>query len=486
MVFIAEYDNKPIDASDITTKNKIKYTCLDQNCNNELNFIMKHTRTIKTGEITVSSHFAHINKTNNCNIENFLYSLGNMGDIKFYRKWTEPFIYNAIKNTFNNEYKFHVLYEDIMIMISNKINTKEIIINKENKCVNNEKITWILNCESRYNLNKDIIKRNYYDDMNNITNTKYYMTSSNSYYDLELYNMDKSNVYLDFGLNKLVKLVKKTYYTFQGWEIELKSIKNFLRNFDKILKDTYILPKYEKNKVIEYNIHQEIYDDMIHEINSMDHNLLLFRRGLKNVKHDRNKVIHEEYIRLKQKFGIDYCENIQDKIYINKKLGYSYNCLFFIWKINNDNFDKYYSKNIDCIKCLETISIEDLFNKNNICIDCKHKKNEIACRLKQLRFNKIREFKNEPIINQQLGREIMWLDEGNNRLKQIEELEKSKIKELEKSKLKELQKNVIRVYTCHKCKITNECTCNLPYESLCNLGNKYYCITCTLCNYCKK
>ena len=486
MVFIAEYDNKPIDASDITSKNKIKYTCLDPNCNNELIFIMKHNRTIKSGVITISSYFAHINKTNYCKIENFINNIGGVSDINFYRKWTEPFVYNAIKNTFNNEYKFHVLYEDIMIIIVNKINTKDMIINKENKCVNNEKLTWILNIESRGDLNKDIIKRNYYDDMNNIIDTKYYMTSSNSYYDLELYNMNKSDVYLDFGFKKLVKLVKKTFYLFQGWEVELVSIKFFLRNFNKILKNTYILPKYKKITVIEHNIHKEIYDDMLHEINGMDHNLQLFRREIKNVNHNSNKLIHEEYIRLKKEFGIDYCENIQDNIYKNKKLSYSYNCLSFIWKINNDNFDKYYSKNIDCVKCIETISIKDLFNKNKICIDCKNKKDEIKYRIDALKFKKIgNKFKSRKKL--ELG--IEWIDEGINKLKQMEELEKIKKKqmeELEKNRLKELQENVIRVYTCHKCKITNACTCNLSNERLYNIGNKYYCITCTLCNHCKK
>ena len=465
MVFIAQYNNKPIDASDITTKNKIKYTCLDPNCDNELNFIMKHNRTIKSAtahiEISVSSHFAHINKTDNCHIENFLNSLGSKFDIKFYRKWTEPFIYNSIKNTFNHEYMMHVLYENIMIMTSNKINIKEQITNKENKCVNNEKITWILNCESRCDINKDIIKRNYYDNMNNITNIEYYVISSNSYYDFELYNMDKSDVYLDFGLNKLAKLIKKS---FQGWIVELISVKNFLAKFNKILKKTYIIPSYNKIKVIEHNIHIDIYDYMCHEINSMEDDLDFFMWELKSVTHSKNKKIHKEYIRLKKEYGIDYCENIQDKIYYGKKLDYSYNCLCFIWEINNDNFDKYYSTTIYCTKCLETVSIKKLYNKTKVCTDCEN--------IKQIKDKEII-FVNEKI--KELEIKELEIIQNKLKLQEIQEIKeqeiKKKIKELEI--IQNIQTREINKVKCYNCD-------NFIYTYDCRRLKNICCINCNL------
>ena len=500
MVFIAEYDNKPIDVSEITSKNKIKYKCLDVNCNNELIFRSAHNRKIKSNdiyiEISVIAHFAHIYKTDNCNIENFLNSLGKDIDRKFYRKWTEPFTYNAIKNTFNNEYKFHVLYEDIMIMTSNKINTKEIITNKENKCVNNEKITWILNYEDRYELNKNIIKRNYYDNDN--IKTEYYLISNNSYYDLELYNMDKSNVYLDFGLNKLVKLVKKT---FQGWIVELISIKNFLMTFNKILKETYVIPPYEKIKVIEHNIHMEIYDRLLQDESDMNYALERFKKELKSVSHNKNKKIHEEYIRLKKEFGIDYCENIQDKIFQTKISYYSYDCLCFIWDINNDNFDKYYSKNISCVSCLETISIQDLFNNNKTCVVCEKK-------------HRIKQEEEQQLIKNRLEQELIKIKQEQELLESLGLIGLKKPKQsnsiLSSYKIDEIKcfKCKIIIYTNDYRRFKNICciNCNLSddHNKYILINNNFYilnkikeynketnkhkwvqCYTYYNCNYCK-
>ena len=121
MVFFAIYGNNYIDASDVKSKKGISYKCCDPDCKAELSYKKSHKRTLKnlntndTYEITVSSHFTHgNNKGNSCLVLNF-FNLFDEPDKRFYRKWTEPFIFEAIKNTFNSESKFHILYENIMI-----------------------------------------------------------------------------------------------------------------------------------------------------------------------------------------------------------------------------------------------------------------------------------------------------------------------------------------------------------------------------------
>ena len=378
MVFQAKNNNEVVDASDIKSKQSIIYQCCDPTCSNpELIFTYGYdymkTNIINgidiTSTINVRSHFKHKHANVKCNIELFLNRFSDHNTKEFYRKWTEPFIYNAIKNTFNSEYKMHVLHEDIMIMTSYKINKKNKIKEYENKIVNDEKMIWILNIDdnNRNTLDRNLIERKYHDNMNNITKKYYLVSNDNYYYDLESYDMNKSYVFLDFGLDKLIKLIN---FTFQGFEVEVVSIKKFLRSFNKIIKNNYVIPKYDKIKVIQYNIHEEIYNKLTNRKETMDKELQKFISDFE-INHHNSKIINKQYIQLKSKYNIDYSECIQMQVYNNRLLyTYSYDCLSFIWDDNNDNFEEYY-KSITCKQCVDNINIQDIFYNRNKCDRCK-------------------------------------------------------------------------------------------------------------------
>ena len=132
--------------------------------------------------VDISSHFKH-DKNTNCSFEKFINQIP-LIDRGFYSFWTSFFIFESIKNTFNSESRFHVLYEDIMIQISHKQLKPEQIKKKEHYGTNNQKVIWILqvNDETRNELNKVIIKRNYWSDLENMIDTKYYIASNSNYY----------------------------------------------------------------------------------------------------------------------------------------------------------------------------------------------------------------------------------------------------------------------------------------------------------------
>jgi len=124
MVFISEIDGILIDASDVKTSKNINFVCCDSECKDKLSFIKEHTREfIKNDKLNISTVSAHIKykfKGNNCKIEYFLRNIGTDNALKFYRKWSEPFICESITNCFKFN-KFHILYEvELFISYGNK------------------------------------------------------------------------------------------------------------------------------------------------------------------------------------------------------------------------------------------------------------------------------------------------------------------------------------------------------------------------------
>jgi hypothetical protein len=301
MVFIAQYNNILVDASDINCIKLSKFICCDPDCNDKLTYRKQHTRhynkTTDTGELIscvsfVNAHFAHPStNTNKCNIQKFISSIGNDDAIKFYRKWTEPFIIESFRSCFNSKSKMHILYKDIQIITSIKINKIDMIKERESYIHNNEKLIWILKINETRNT---IIRRNY----NNLI-TKYYILSSDDYYyDFELYDNDKSIVYLDFGKNQLVKLIKNTNY--QGYEVELININDFINLFNKIIKSDYKIKIYEDINITSFNIHIDILTIMEKRLNNMMVKLTDFKNNIKyKVNHDNNKQYHKLYLNFK-------------------------------------------------------------------------------------------------------------------------------------------------------------------------------------------
>ena len=350
MVFFALQDNIPVNAQDIYGKIKIKFLCCDNKCNSYLSFIESHHRTInikdKNGQIItknvdVSSHFKHnkdLDSTKICSVENFINLLGNSQAREFYKYWTNFFIFESIKNTFNSESKFHILFKNIMIQTSSKELSVKQIKDKEHYAQNNEKITWILqvNDSVRQKIIPLIIKRKYYTK-NSFFTEKYYINSETNYYhDFELFDYNKSNIYIDIGLSKLFKLVKKT---FQGFEVEPIKISEFLNLFSEIINPNINIPKYEKIKITTYNIYNEILEIQKVKYDKMEKELDRFKKdNIEKLKHTKSREYHNKYISVKSHYNIDYCENIQNKIYENKLINdYSIDCLQFIWKIYDEN-----------------------------------------------------------------------------------------------------------------------------------------------------
>ncbi len=393
MVFFALQDNNPVNAQDIHGRIKTKFVCCDPKCNSHLSFIDSFSRTIKKNspngpisvDITVSSHFKHntdkkSNGQNACVIENFINSIGDTQAREFYRYWTSFFIYESIKNTFNSESKFHVLWENIMIQTSSKVLTLKQIKNKEHYARNNEKVTWILqiNESSRQEIKPEIIRRKYWYN-NQILFEKYYIMSNNNYYyDFELFDNTKSDVYIDIGANKLFKLV---VHTFQGFEVEPIKINDFLNLFDKIIKPNGEIQTHEKIKGTTYYVHIEVFEKLEIKYSIVKNKLNEFKNKIsENLTHSKNQKYHEEYLKfetqLKIIYNIDYCENSQNTIYENKLIDkYSIDCLRFIWKINEDN----YEKNLIVMSCLVcNISYQGNILVDNICNKClKFKKDYV-------------------------------------------------------------------------------------------------------------
>jgi hypothetical protein len=387
MVFFALKGNEPVNAQDIKSKTKEKFNCCDPDCDNpELTFIMSHLRTItKTSDdsttpalsfnVDISSHFKHCKNTN-CSFENFINELSTPNR-EFYRFWTSFFTWESIKNTFNSESKFHVLYEDIMIQTSHKQLKPDQIKKKEHYGTNNRKVIWILqvNDETRNELNNLIIKRNYWSDIDNIVDTKYYITSnSKHYYDLELFDLTKSEVYLDINSNKLLKLIN---LTFQGFEVEPVLIKTFFKKSSKIMKPNYELPDRSKLKIESQDIHINI-------LNKTTNNYLKMQSELKKFKEEnefthtnssqKNNQYYDLYCELTNKYNVYPCEIVQNNIYENKTLSdYSFECLRFIWSKNDDNYESNI-KPMDCSICNKNYQGNIL--TKNYCLECLNFKNE--------------------------------------------------------------------------------------------------------------
>ena len=379
MVFLALCNDELIDATEILLKQNIKYICTDPNCNDNLIYTKHHNRNInyinennETISVlsSITAHFKHQNKNkiSTCNSECFIHSIGKSDAIDFYRIWTQLFINESVYNCFNSNSKFHILYEDIQIITSIKINNKDFIQKKESFIHNNEKLIWILkiNGSSRNTINNIIIRRKYYDKNENIV-TKYYLISDNDYYyDFELYDINKSIVYLDFGYNQLVKLIKNSYY--QGYEVELINIIDFINLFSKIKKSEYNIKILEDIRFINYDIHIDILTNTEKLLNNMLNDFILFKNNIKSkVNHRTDKFYHKELFKLKNEYNIEYVELIQQNIYFKKSYeNNSYDCNRFIWHNNNDDFDNYINSIIKCNYC-----INNIINSNNItCCNC--------------------------------------------------------------------------------------------------------------------
>lgn len=404
MVFFALQGNIPVNAQDIHSKIKTKFICCDPGCNSHLSFIDSFTRTIKkntpdgqvTKDITVSSHFKHntdknSNGQNACSIENFINLIGDTQAREFYRFWTNFFTYESIKNTFNSESKFHVLFENIMIHTSSKELTLKQIKNKEHYARNNEKITWILDTNEsvRQEIKREIIRRKYWDNGQVLFSKYYIVSNTNYYYDFELFDYTKSDVYLDVGANKLLKLIG---YTFQGFEVEPIEIKTFLNLFIKITKPNVEIPTREKIKGITFYIHNEVLITTEIKYDKIKEKLNKFKiDNENNLTHVKSQKYHCKYLelenQLKTQYNVDYCENIQNKIYNNKIIdNYSTDCLKFIWLINEDNYDKNIVQ-MTCSICNTNYQGNKLVT--NICNECLKFKEDNKSIFENYFFNKI-------------------------------------------------------------------------------------------------
>ena len=426
MVFMALCNDKLIDATEIVEKINSKYICTDPTCNDNLIYRKHHNRNInrinENNEIIsilslVTAHFVHQNnnKVSTCNSQHFLHSIGNDDAINFYRKWTSPFINESIYNCFNSKSKFHILYEDIQIITSIKTNNNDFIQKKESFIHNNEKLIWILKINSSKcnTLNNTIIRRRYYE-INKIIMTKYYLISDNDdYYDFELYDINKSIIYLDFGYNQLVKLIKNSNY--QGYEVELINISNFINLFSKIKKSEYNIKMSEDMSIINFDIHIDILTNTEIKLNNILYDFNVFKNNIKSkVNHSTDKFYHKEYLKLKEKYNIKYVEIIQQNIYFKKSYeNNSYDCNKFIWNNNDDNFDNYINSIIKCNEC-----INNIINSNNIKCDNCIKYNAIKSYSDHIYFLYKRSDESCWLYNDYINLFKLYNDDFDNYLKQ--------------------------------------------------------------------
>ena len=197
--------------------------------------------------------------------------------------------------------------------------------------------------------------------------TKYYLISDNNeYYDFELYDINKSIIYLDFGYNQLVKLIKNNNY--QGYEVELINISDFINLFSKIKKSEYNIQLSKDIGIKNYDIHIDILTKTETNYNNMINYFNVYKNNLKSkVNHRTDKIFHKEYLKLQEEYNIENVEIIQQNIYYKKSYeNNSYDCNKFIWNNNDDNFDNYINSIIECDSC-----INNIINSNNIkCDNC--------------------------------------------------------------------------------------------------------------------
>jgi len=282
-----------------TYNNKLRFRCADSNCNdNKLIYVNSYHKT---------PHFRHSINDSNCSAK----KNGIEFNHKFYDDWFKLF-----KNEYRKPYWYNIKLEDIqddkqVIMIRYSKQSEDKIKSIEN--YSKTKINWILSIENRKFSNILNIQDKIYIDFTGYKN------------EIPLFDLNKSNVYLDTGFNYLLKI--KDNYRYEGQEIEIIDIIDFCNENEYLFK---AYPYRQKSNYYKNFI--DIKNDYINDLNDYNNKL---------DKYNNYKSL-ENFINL--------CKRYDKLSYeIKRKL---YNNTFYYYKIK-----------IDIILNLIKNYIEDIGNK---------------------------------------------------------------------------------------------------------------------------
>jgi len=321
-----------------TYNNNLKFSCLDNNCNDK--------NVIYVNSLRKSPHFRHSTSNKNCSVYKSCIEFNNI----FYELW-----FNLFKNEYRKPYWYNHKLEEIgdenkIIMIRYSFQKLENIKSIEN--YSKDKIIWILSLENRkYN------KIFHYEG-------KIYIDFTGFKNDIPLYKSEKSIVYLDTGKNFLIKVLLDNY-NYYGQEIEIINIIDFCNENECFFK------------AYPYRAKSIYFNFIMNEKNIFLENQ---ERLLNNYNEANNKFINNNSL----KNFIDIC-NIYDTLSIslkNRLFNYKFynNKKILDEKIKNinkeDNILNIYNEikelklkynNIDCLNNylnIDIYRIEDKYNNN--------------------------------------------------------------------------------------------------------------------------
>jgi hypothetical protein len=308
-----------------TYNNNLKFSCLDNNCNDK--------NVIYVNSLRKSPHFRHSTSNKNCSVYKSCIEFNNI----FYELW-----FNLFKNEYRKPYWYNHKLEEIsdenkIIMIRYSFQKLENIKSIEN--YSKDKIIWILSLDKRkYN------KIFHYEG-------KIYIDFTGFKNDIPLYNSEKSIVYLDTGKNFLIKVLLDNY-NYYGQEIEIINIIDFCNENECFFK------------AYPYRAKSIYFNFIMNEKNIFLENQ---ERLLNNYNEANNKFINNNSL----KNFIDIC-NIYDTLSISLK-----NRLFNYKFYNNKKILDEKIKNIN--KYLKENKEDNILNIYNEIKELKLQYNNIDC-----------------------------------------------------------------------------------------------------------
>ena len=208
MCFFANTDNNTIIHISEFTKTKLKNTfCVG--CGEEIYPIFA---------TKIQSHFRHKRHEYICEYERLFYqNKSKYYDYEFHKKWTIYLIKNQyLFRYWYNENIADIYKDNITIIIRDKLLEKKEIEKYEKRSNEKDQVIFLLNYERRP---IDIYQ----------FKSMYFLYSKNgNYYDLPLYNFNKTEVYIDYKSSFMLKLTGK-YYPLFGYQIDIENINKFIQ-----------------------------------------------------------------------------------------------------------------------------------------------------------------------------------------------------------------------------------------------------------------
>jgi len=310
-----------------------KVVCIG--CGNELK---KVKVCLKESIILRRSHFRHKNEENGnlCEYEKLINRNSEEYINNFHEKWT----IRLIKNEYLYRYWYNKNIADIYfnkkkIIVRNNLLNENNIKREELLKDDEEELVWILNYEKR---EMKIFK---YEKDEKI---KYFLRGENNY-DLILFNLEKSKIFIDYKSSYIFEIVSK-YDKILGLEIKIIKIDIFVNNiFENIKKsefekrnETLILNILEKGELYKMERRLELIEKSKKRFDEIINYIELFEKILNDENEKefieykynfylkvKNEIFFIKYFliktndKLKTRLGL-FINEILIKIFLNKKI----------------------------------------------------------------------------------------------------------------------------------------------------------------------